>query len=114
MGFVPDQSCAWVVIYAGSCKDPECDTTQHDRLYIVPMIGWFKVVQDGFELRPAVMTSDGSVNDYLDLPAHYKFVAVLQDMEGMIDLAYALYHKRFGVDLRANKPHVDDIGSLPN
>lgn len=94
--FVPDPSCAWVVIYAGACTLIDCDKEKHDRLYVVPMIGWIHAVSDGVEFRPAVMTADGLVGDYLDIPDHYKFVAVLQDNESTLDMAHVLYRKKYG------------------
>jgi hypothetical protein len=102
-GFVPDTSCAWVVVYAGTCGLPECDKEKHDRLYVVPMIGWLHTVSDGVEFRPAVMTADGLVGDYLDIPEHYKFVGVLQDTENILDIAQMLYHKRYGDAARLDK-----------
>jgi hypothetical protein len=111
-GFVPDSSCAWVVVYAGPCLDPHCDE-QHDRLYIVPMIGWLQAIYNGFEVRPAVMTADGTVNDYLDMPKTFKFVAVLQESDNVVDLAHIIYHKRYGDSLDLDSV-VGVVSSLPN
>lgn len=109
-GFVHDTTQAWVVVYAGPC--PTCEGGDaHDRFYIVPMIGWLDTDNNGFELRPAVMVADGTVNDYLDLPDHFKFVAVLQDDPTTIDIARAIYRGKYGGSMLDDEPAVD---WLPN
>jgi hypothetical protein len=109
-GFVPDTTQSWVVVYAAPC--PTCEGgDSHDRFYIVPMIGWLDTDNNGFELRPAVMIADGTVNDYLGLPDNFKFVAVLQDDPTTVDIARAIYRGKYGGELLEDEPAVD---WLPN
>jgi len=116
-GFTPDPNLSWIATYAGPCGDPECKE-QHTRLYLIPIIGWLRVVIpldgedfDEVQLRPAVMASSGLVKDYFDLPDLFKFIAVLRVSDNTVIVARAIYQERYGTDLPIV---VGESPSLPN
>ena len=101
--FIPDGTCTWVVTYAGPCVNPTCPGN-HEQLYILPMVGWQRVTGKlGAEVRPAIMGASGIVTDYLDVPANYKFVAVLQDSDNVPMIAQVVYRKRFGGSMKIDE-----------
>lgn len=107
--FVPDPQLNWKVAYAGPCTDPECHE-EHRQLFLVPVIGWLQVLMfedpdadvRSFVLRPAVMTMNGRVSDYLDAD-DYDFIGVFRDDGTVEDKAIAIFKARFG-DLAIEVP----------
>ena len=115
--FTPDPNLSWVAAYAGPCGDPECKE-QHTRLYLIPIIGWLRIVIplededfDEVQLRPAIMASNGAVNDYLDVPPTLKFIMVVQASNNTVPIVRAVYHERYGTD---QEIVVGESPSLPN
>ena len=103
-GFIPDPALSWTAAYAGPCGDPECEEP-HSRLYLIPVIGWLRVVvmrsepeYDDLQLRPAIMSAQGIVTDYLDVPEDFKLIAILRTGDNLTPIARAIYHERFGED----------------
>ncbi len=105
-GFTPDATLAWLVAYAGPCGDPECERDNkpdgHSRIYLIPMIGWLHAIKEkGFgdeevQLRPAIMSSGGSVVDYMNVADVFRFIAVLRADDNTIEVAKQLYAERGG------------------
>jgi hypothetical protein len=115
-GFTPDSSAQWVVAYAGPCGDPECNL-QHARIYLVPMVGWINAAVPATEgdaeiflLRPAVMTTNGVIADYLDVPATYRLIGVLRSSDEVIKLARDLYEHKFGDKI----PLINEVSTQAN
>jgi hypothetical protein len=103
--FTPDSTLAWCVAYAGPCGDEGCDAA-HTRLYLVPMIGWLHAVppatkqqeEEEVMLRPAIMSSNGIVTDYLSIDSAMKFIAVVRASDTATATAKEIYRQRFGTD----------------
>jgi hypothetical protein len=101
--FVPDPPLNWCVAYAGPCNDPECQEP-HRQLFLVPMIGWLQVLMfedaddnvRSFVLRPAVMTMNGRVSDYLDVDIEYDLIGVFRNEGNVEEKAIAIFKARFG------------------
>ena len=108
--FHPDGSASWVVAVAGPCGEPDCEA-QHTRLYLVPVVGFIhyaipdKNVPDKAisVIRPAIMSSAGTIGDYLDVPSELKFIAVLKVSEHVGDIARGIYRERFGGEILASE-----------
>lgn len=102
-GFTSDPSLSWVAAYAGPCGDPECKEP-HTRLYLIPVIGWLQVripiegndEMDELFVRPAIMSANGSVSDYLDIPPEFTFIATVVASDDAVPLARKIYQARFG------------------
>ena len=119
--FTPDPSLAWVVVYAASCEDPECEEN-HRRLFIIPVIGWgqFYFDDDSSEwreereaLRPMIMLGDGVVKDYLDMPSMFRFISVLRAGQDVPALARDIYAEVYG-ETEAEKITEISEGRLSN
>ena len=90
---------------------------------MLPVIGWQHIgvlVEEGegqleeFQLRPAVMTTAGTVTDYLDMPDDFKFIGVLRNTANVIPVALSLYRHRFGANAPEIDPTSDGATPLPN
>lgn len=102
-GFTPDATLSWLVAYAGPCGDPECDK-DHSRVYMIPMIGWLhavqpKTVEGGVEeirLRPAIMSSGGSVVDFMNVGKVFRFIAIVRATDDAVMTAKGIFAEKFG------------------
>lgn len=93
--FVPDATLSWRVAYVGPIENDRRE------LFSIPMIGWLQVAVDtgigaevSFVMRPAIMTSNGRVSDYLDQPENFTFLGVLRDGPKFQEQAHQLFVER--------------------
>jgi hypothetical protein len=116
----PDPGLSWVVAYAVTCEDPQCEE-EHKRLFIIPIIGWGQFgiyaedpnVDDEEILRPMVMLGTGLVTDYLDIPPSFRFIAVLRASKDVSHIAHEIYSDLYG-EAAAKKITLIEESRLPN